>query len=246
MAEDFLSYCGYELPDDLPTQVEVQQQGYYQHPAGTYQGFIGRIVPKYKNLEGKNCSKEEVGASMSHLTLRIYLQKFLGTTQAPVNQELLNDALTIPEGKTSSELYFPVNVSFNPSEAWRSIKQFEKFELPNAPESKIIQISPVNPMAKIIIPKNFPKYYGMKVNFDITFKAGSEKQSRYIDGNIQLIQQRLPMERLQEFEKEFEQKIEAEIEARKAERNNPSYVPPTTDFGAILDEDPADAYKPLF
>lgn len=243
MAEDFLSYVGYELPDDLPKQVEIVQQGFYQHPAGTYSGFMGKLTPKYKNAEGKNCSREDIGAVMSHCVVRLYINKFLGTTQSPTNEVLIGEDLSIPDRQTS-ELSFPVIVSFNPNDTWRAIKQFEKFELNGSPDSKIIMTNPTNPQTKIIVPRNFAKYYGMKVNFELTFKATSEKQARYIDGAIKLVGSRIQGD-LAKFETEMEAKYNDEVEQRKAERAEGYVAPPTTDFGSILGDDnsnPADAY----
>ena len=127
MAEDrdFLAEVGYDLPDLAPKQVEGEVREYYRHPAGTYLGFVGKIVAKFKDQQGKRCEPDEPGAVFSHYILNLWIKKFLGNAQTPTGEQMITDALKIPD-RPLQEIYFPIVLFPDPKRQWSSKLMFDK------------------------------------------------------------------------------------------------------------------------
>lgn len=247
MAEerDFLMDVGYELPDNAPKQVEGESREYYRHPPGTYLGFIGKITAKFKDPAGKRCESDEPGATFSHYILTLWIRKFLGNAQDPVGQQLITEDLKLP-ARPVAELHFPVVLFNEPARLWSNKLMFDKWKIPGHDKYDIIKVSPSNPANKITNYNGFPAYYGLPCKFTLTFKAESEKQARYIDGGVEILDYnaRIPLDRLKQFEAEVDALIEKERAEREAERaasRSGGYVTPEApntdfnDFGSVPD-----------
>jgi len=233
MAEerDFMMDIGYELPSNAPKQVEGESREYYRHPPGTYLGFIGKITAKFKDPSGKRCEADDTGATFSHYILNLWIRKFLGNAQDPVGQQVITDDLKIPD-RPISELYFPVVLFNEPTRLWSNKLMFDKWKIPGHDKYSIIQASPNNPANKITNYNGFPAFYGLPCKFSLTFKADSEKQARYIDGGVEILDYnaRIPLDKLKEFEVGIETLVEHERAQREAERaasRQGGYVTPT-------------------
>jgi len=232
--QDFYDAIGYELPADVPEVVEGTNNEWYKHPVGIYNGFIGKLNIKYKNGEGKNCSADEIGAVISHGTLPIWIFEFLGTVNAPTTEQVLGKDLTVPNRRTS-ELYYPIYISFLEKDQWRNFNAFSLLEIDGHPELKVIAPDPKNPLKKHTRIKVIPAYYGVPVRF-ILDNAKSKTGSVYLADPIKMLNApRIPLDKL----KDFETAIDAKVQAEQIERNSnvPNETPPDTDFDAMASDD---------
>jgi len=220
---------GYTLPDTAPSSANIEERAFYQHAAGNYVGFIGRLNAKYKDANGKRCNADTPGATFSHYMLPIWLTQFLGTPDAPTKEDILklvDDNILIPN-RATRELYFNIYIPNDPKRLWTLKIMFGKWQFPEHPQYNIIVPNPSNPAANMVNFKGFPAYYGLPVNFNITFKADSEKKTRYIDSHIIVIDYtaRLKKEILEKFENDINLKVKAEMDARNNNNSN-EYAPP--------------------
>jgi len=227
---NFYEQAGYALPDDMPQSVASEQKQYYRHPAGIYNGFIGRLMLKYKTADGKWSEQGMPGAILVRGVLQTWIKKYLGTPQTPVNVTILNDDLTFSPDRKIAELYYPQVIEFAPKDQWKNIKLFDTFTL-GSPESKIIRSNADKPTIKETVFKNFAYYYGVPVKWVISL---SDIGNTYIDtkkDRIEIIKgaERIPIADIAALEKEFERQLEAERAARKTEQA-PEYTPPTADI----------------
>ena len=241
MANDFDADIGvpYELPDNAPKQGEFEQFQYYQHPAGLYIGFVGKLNSKFKGADGKPIAPDMPGAVFDHYQLALWVTKFLGSTTNPKSEEIIttspNGSLILPLRPTM-ECYYGLYISTDPKRAWSMAKTFEDWRIPGHAKYNIIQQSGKNMATKVVNYNGFPAYYGLGIKFALTYKPESEKQSRYIDGKIDLIDmtKRIPFEKLQEFETAVEIKVKSEQSERASKKDN--YVaetPPDTNFDLL-------------
>ena len=241
MAKDFDDEIGvpYELPDNAPRQGEFEQFQYYQHPAGLYVGFIGKLNSKFKGADGKNCPPDMPGAVFDHFQLALWITKFLGSSTNPKTEEIVklnaDGNLLLPD-RELAECYFGLYISTDPKRAWSLAKTFEDFRLPGHAKFNVLQQSGKNMATKVVNYSAFPAYYGIPIKFALTFKPESEKQARYIDGKIDLLElaKRIPFDKLQQFEAVVEAKVKAS-QAERAAKNNTYQpeTPPETNFDLL-------------
>ena len=242
MAEerDFYADIGYDLPDNAPKTVEGESASYYQHPAGQYFGFIGRLTPKYKDGENKRCEPDTPGAQFSHYMIAFWITNFAGTMDKPVNESVIAftpDSLSLPD-RPLAECYFSIPIYPDPKKQWSLKNLFEDWKLPGHPQYNIITQSPNNPAATVTNFRAFPAYYGLPVKFYVTFKPETDKKSRYVEGKVHITsyEKRVPKDLIIAFEKAVDMKVEAEREKRKAQSGE-TYTPPAapeTDFGSLV------------
>ena len=218
----------YELPDNAPKQGEYEEFQFYRHPAGIYVGFIGKLISKFKDDKGKNCEPEMPGAVFDHFQLPLWILKFLGSAGAPKTEELIKLSpegdLILPD-RSIFEVYYGSYISTDPKRLWSYAKTFEDFKLLGHPKYNIIQQSGKNMATKVLNYSGFPAYYGLQCKFALTFKPDSDKQTRYTDGKIQIldVSKRFPMDKLNAFEQAVDIKIKAEQTERNQAKDN--YTP---------------------
>ena len=97
---------------------------------------------------------------------------------------------------------------------------------------------------KVVNYSGFPAYYGLPIKFALTYKPESEKQSRYIDGKIEIgeLTKRIPFEKLQAFELAVESKVKAEQSERASKKDTVCYrTPPDTNFDLLNVSDSDDS-----
>jgi len=216
------------IPDDVPTQVSAESVEYYKLPPGIYIAVFGRLMPKYKNQDNKFCNAEEPGAMFSHATIPQWLIESHGTATSPEKKTILGYDLKIPD-RPSSELYYPLWVSWDKDDQWKNISMFGKFSLPNDPEAKVIIPSPEKPSMKIVNFKALTKYYGMQVKFNIVH---SDIGNPYIDSKnmpMKIVGDRIPLDKMKAFEEQMNIKFEKERALRNANSQSAEYTPPVSD-----------------
>lgn len=235
--------AGYELPEDIPESKEFTEFEYYKHPAGMYVGFVGKLNPKYKDGEGKGCPKETPGALLSHFMLPFWTKQFLGSTSQPVQDKIISEELVLPD-RELHECYYNMYLTRDDKRLWSLKKTFLNWKIPGHPQYDIV-VKGTTPGSKKINYKAFPAYYGLPVKFGLTFNPKSEKQSRYVDGEIMFLDManRIPREKMQEFEKAVNIKLAKEREEREARGKDSGYKPetaPETDFDNMASSDSND------
>lgn len=236
----------YELPDNAPKQGEFEQFQYYQHPAGLYIGFVGKLNSKFKGADGKPLAPDMPGATFDHYQLALWITKFLGSTTNPKSEELItisaNGSIILPNRPTM-ECYYGLYISTDPKRAWSMAKTFEDWRIPGHAKYNIIQQSGKNMATKVVNYNGFPAYYGLGIKFALTYKPESEKQTRYIDGKVDILDmtKRIPFEKLQEFETAVEVKVKAEQSERASKKNTYEAAPPAeTDFDLLASDNNSD------
>jgi len=244
---DDLGAYGYEMPEGAPPKQEYEEFSYYQHPVGTYLGFIGKLGAKFKGTDGKSATPDTPFAKFDHYQLPIWIFKFLGSANAPTQEEIIvvspTGNLILPP-RPMFETYFGMYISVDPQRIWGLSKTFGNWAIPGHSKYNIIQPNPKNPANKTIFYSGFPAYYGLPCKFTLTFKPDSEKKQRYIEGALEIVDygKRVPLPILQQFEKDVETKVRLE-QAERATKSNKEYVaetPPETNFdelGAASGED---------
>lgn len=248
MAKNFDDDIGvpYELPTGAPKQGEFEQFQYYQHPAGLYIGFVGKLNSKFKGADGKPIASDMPGAVFDHYQLTLWLTKFLGSTTNPKSEEIITTSPTgnlLLPSRPTAECYYGLYISTDPKRAWSMAKTFEDWRIPGHAKYNIIQQSGKNMATKVINYNGFPAFYGLGIKFALTYKPESEKQSRYIDGKIDFIDmtKRIPFEKLQEFESAVEIKVKAEQSERASKKNTYEAPPPAdTDFDLLATAEDSD------
>ncbi|MHB8362886.1 MAG: hypothetical protein ACYDBX_04685 [Patescibacteria group bacterium] len=225
------------LPNGIPEKMEARTVEYYKTPAGIYMAIIGRLQPKYKDINGKSCEEGTEGAVFSHCTIPWWLVEYLGTPSEPKHETILGMSLKLPDRKIA-ELYYPLYVSWNPDDQWKNVNTFQNFELKDDKDSKVIIPNPAKPSMKIVNFKALPKYYGMPIRFAVTTsKAGNP----YLDTKnypITIINDRISLEKMKVFEEEVNMKIQKERAEREADKQQTEYTPPAdTQFEETNDLD---------
>lgn len=214
--EDAL-YGAYEIPNNVPTEVESTQKGYYVHPAGTYKGVIGSLEFKFKDAEGNKCDMNYPGAVPTWAVLKVLLKSYLGDDNAPNKKEILGETLNVPEDMTAPELYFPIILSLQRKDQWQTERKFKNFKAPGLEDSEIVK-------GNVVRFNKFPLYYGLNVKM-VAVKSPKSGKS-YISSIALLDMPREDIEKVKNVEQQVRDKLSAEIEASKQNRD---YVAPVPD-----------------
>ncbi len=232
----------FDMPQGVPDKVEGEARQYYRHPVGTYLGFVGKTVHKFVNAEGKYVEASEPGAVYKNSMLQLWISKFLGGSENPVGEVIITPDLKIPD-RPMQECYFPVSLTTDPKWLWKMVNSFKNWKIPGHQKFDVIQPSQTNPANKVMHLASFPAYQGLPVKFTLVFKAeegkSSEDKSRYVDGDIEIIDygKRIPKDALVEFYKQADERFakeKAEREARRAQEGGYSREEaPSTDFDAL-------------
>ncbi len=239
----------YATPKGVIDKVEGEARQYYRHPAGVYTGFIGKLVHKFVDAEGKYVEADEPGAIYKNSTLQIWLYKFLGNAENPVGDVIITPELKLPD-RPLQECYYPIVLSDDPKWFWKMANMFKSWKIPGHEKYTIIQPSKTNPSNKVMYKLAFPAYQGLPVKFTLTFKLSGGKSaddvSRYVEGEIEITDyaKRIPVDKLTAFYKEIDARFEKERAEREANRARMegSYIRealPDTNFDA-LDSDSND------
>ena len=237
--DDFYSTLGYELPSNIVDAVAGEASfQFYKHKAGFYKGFVGKLVPRYKDMEGKKCESTIPGATLSHFNLTLWLVKYLGTADRPEEVQILNPDLTIPEGDLR-KFYVSHVISILPKDQWRNHRTFDTFMIPNHENSKIVQPNPADPSTKVTLFKNFPFYYGLPVNLTIEESTKRADSTFVTSVTITDYSKRVPKDLMQSLEQQYETRLQIEMEERKSRNNSTPEVaynvvdPSSVDFDAL-------------
>uniref|UniRef100_A0A6H1ZKA2 Uncharacterized protein n=1 Tax=viral metagenome TaxID=1070528 RepID=A0A6H1ZKA2_9ZZZZ len=225
--------AGYELPDDLPGEVKNESFEYFRHPAGVYEGFIGKLVMKYKNANGDKVDATAPGAAISHTILNLWVKKYFGTSTAPVTETFLSDALEINPNLPLSSFYYPQMVTLVPQDQWKNIQLFETFKIPNNDKLRIIQINPQKPTEKYTVFKSFPAYYGCSISFEIVM---SGKGNGFIQKITMLNKQWVPAQSILKLEQELSDLIQKDKAMRDSKDSGGYAPPPPPSFDDIFGE----------
>ncbi len=208
---------------DIPEPIESQSFEFYRHPEGDYIGTIGELKSAYKDVEGKKCTRETPGAQLNHLTLHIYIQRYLGTAQEPKDENVLGANLIIPSdssqptGKVqTAKLYYSMYVSIKPKEQWKNVRMFGGFIIGKDDSTRVIQINPTNPGTKMVVFKNIARYYGAPVKFTL---AKSDKGNIYIEQLVLLNAAWSKPEEIARVANEISELVKKEKEWREQIRN---------------------------
>jgi len=219
----------WDIPSDVPSQVEAETKEWYRVPAGIYSATFGRINPKYKDMNGKGCDSDYPGAIFDHASIPLWLIETHGTPEKPQQVAILGKDLQIPPVRKVQELYYPMFISWKKEDQWKNVALFNAFELPGVPESKVILTNPANPQKKIVNFKALPKYYGMVVRFNLVM---SDKGNVFVDSKsfpMTPTGERISLEKMKAFEEAINIKVEAERQERNANQSQSgggSYTPP--------------------
>ena len=122
MANDFDADIGttYQLPDNAPKQGEFEQFQYYQHPAGLYIGFVGKLNSKFKGADGKPIAPDMPGAVFDHFQEALWILKYLGSVTNPKTEEIItvdkDGGLILPD-RPLAECYYGLYISTDPKRA---------------------------------------------------------------------------------------------------------------------------------
>ena len=234
---DFYEDMGYSLPEEAQP---IKSEGfeYYKHPGGTYRGIMGKIIVKYKDINGKKCEPTDMGARLSHYINVLWITEYLGTSGNPKNAQILlptAEKIQLPKGVPTAELYFPFMISTDPKWQWSIHQKFENFIIPGHEESRIVIVNPNKMTEKFTNVRAFPYYYGMPIQFDI--EIGEKKGSSYL-ANIKLaggVESRIPLEKMAQLEKDFTELLERERTERenKPTESVPQAPAPEGDFSDI-------------
>lgn len=231
----------FDMPANVPTKVEGEARQYYRHPTGTYLGFVGKTIHKFKNAEGKYVESNEPGAIYHNSMVQAWITKFLGDTQNPVGDILITPDLKIPD-RPMQECYFPLSLSRDPKRLWAMIAMFKNWKIPGHEKYNIIQPAQTNPNNKEMHLGAFPAYQGLSIKFSLTYKAeegkSADEKSRYVDGEVEILdyKTRISAEKLTAFYKDADARFEKEREERKARQTEGGYTPeaaPNTNFDAL-------------
>lgn len=218
----------YELPEGAPEQGEYEEFQFYRHPAGIYIGFIGKLHSKFKDGKGKACDSNMPGANFDHFQLPLWILKFLGSSTNPKSEDIITitDGNLILADRSVFEMYYGAYISTDPKRLWGYTKMFEDFKIPGHPKYNIIQQSGKNMATKVMNYSGFPAYYGLQCKFALTYKPKSEKQTRYIDGKIEILDftKRIPSDKLKLFEEAVDLKVKSEQKERAKQQD--TYTPP--------------------
>lgn len=238
MSEFDKEVFGYDIPDDIPQQVEGSGGfEYYKHPVGLYFGFCGKLNFKYVGQDKKPCNPDDVGARLSHAILPLWISQFHGTTINPVTEVIVDANLKLPT-RPLAECYYPVRVAFAPEEIWKNKQLFGSWFVPNNPALTVIGKNPSKPNIVVVNYKAFPAYYGVGVRWSIVH---SDKGNAYVDGKKDqiglMLDKRIPLDKMLEFEKAVEIKTNAERMEREAnksqQQNYQPEAPPATNFDEL-------------
>lgn len=244
MSEFDKEVFGYDIPDDIPQQVEgTGGYEYYKHPAGLYLGFCGKLNFKYIGPDKKPCSSDVSGAILSHAILPLWINQYHGTTINPVTEEIINlKSLKLPD-RPLAECYYPVRVAFAPEEQWKNKNLFGAWFIQGNANLSIVGKHPSKPNLVLTNFKAFPAYYGVGVRFSIVV---SDKGNTYIEGKKDsiglMLDKRVPFDKMIEFEKLVDSKLEAERAEREANKAKPAQqeAPPETNFDELADSESDD------
>lgn len=226
---------GTPLPNHIP-EIVSESGGFYQHPIGTYMGFVGKPLFKFKNAQGMYVEPDVTGAKYSHTVLQLWILKYLGTPEQPVSIQFVssdvNKHLILPD-RPIAECYYPLIVAGTPNMQWKNKALFQRWSIPNHPEYNIIQSVANNPAKFSTNVKNLVYYVGSHINFSII----SGKNGGSFVNTVDLVNlPRIPKETLTAFFKLIDKKFEEQREQRKSDyqRETP---PPVPDFNDIKSED---------
>ena len=216
---------GYELPEDVPQQVEGESFDYYRHPAGIYLGAAGRLKLKYKDANDKTCGSSDIGARLVPGVLPLWIFEYLGTNTAPQTKMIISKDLVIPPSFTIPEVYYPQMISFDPKDQWKNAKLFGGWKADNLPP--IISPKPSKPSIKVTNFQAFPAYYGIQVKWLL---VTNDRGSVYVDGGIQLQKlPRVPADKMTLLENMADKRAKEEWEARR-QSDTPTQEASETDW----------------
>lgn len=238
------------IPANITGQMEGQAREYYKHPLGTYLGFVGKTLFKFRNREGKSCEATELGAIHHNTSVQFWNYKFLGSPANPVGEVIITPELVLPE-RPIAECYFPLTIMNDPKQLWAHLKRFAAWKIPGHPNYDIVAPSPNNPANKILNIRAFAAYQGLPVKYTLVQGAGKDGKegSIYIDGEPEILSfdKRIPIDKLKQFYEIVEAKFEEEKKKREA-TNQQTYTrdeTPETDFNNMSDNDLLDQFTSL-
>lgn len=214
--------------EDVPEQVEADVS-YYKVPEGSYIVVFGKLVPKYKDINGNSCEPGTPGSIFSHASAPLWLIEYHGTPSEPKKETILGWNLEIPENKKVMELYFNLYISWDKRDQWKNINLFKDFSLKHQPMSKVVITDP-SKSGKIVRLKSLAYYYGCALYINILW---SEKGTPYIDTKnkgVKILDEFIRPEKMIEFEKKISAKVEKEREERNSQDKDKSYTPPSDKF----------------
>lgn len=222
----------YLLPEGVG-EVKASSAEYYKHSAGTYKAYFGKLRPKYKDLNGKKCNQDDVGAALTHFVVRLWLIEKIGDNNFNYLKLDSNKKFIFNVEDDVSKLYFPLVISYMAKEQWKNIRLFDASYITDVENSKIVKLNPANPTEKIVNFNAFPLYYGMPCL--IVIENGKQTGAPYV-AKLTLsndINRKLKADIMNDLENFVENKI---IENRNANNNNETYTPPSVDIKTALDD----------
>jgi len=220
----------YELPKNFNGEIKVETYEYYRHEAGHYKSYFGKLIPKYKNLEGIKCSSTDANAQLSHFTVRLWI---ISKDDNPV-LPLTDKGFDKSNIKDVASIYFPLVIPCNPKEQWKNVKLFDGSFIKGIEESKIIKVNPMKPTEKIINFNAFPLYFGMPCIF--TIQLGQQKNSPFVS-NLMLSSD--PEKQINtDFVEDIENFVDAKLAEAIKDRQQPdtTYTPPSIDLDSAIND----------
>ena len=224
------------LPDGVPAEIPAESQyQYYKVPQGLYDIVFGKLNYKYKDLNNKPCDAGVPGAQFRNMAISpLWLLQYDGTAQIPNKKVILGKNLTIPANPVA-ELYYPHIISWEPKRQWINIKLFENFEIKGISQSKVVTLNPAKPTGKIMNFGALKYFYGSIATINIIWTGENDKYVNIDDKyGIKLTGERIPLEKMKQFEVEIDAKLQLE-RASRAEAKSNSYTPPTEDDSELSD-----------
>jgi len=237
---DFYEDLGYQLPDSVPEGIASESFEYFKQPVGIYRGLFGKLVAKYKDINGNRCEETADTAKLSHFINNLWVTEYLGTPASPVHKPILSvgqDMIHIPAGIGQvAELYFPLVISLDPKMQWSIQGKFESFMIQGHEELRIVKVNPAKMTEKITNFRAFPAYYGMQIEFILNdVKKDGTKTSPYL-ASIKLINaDKVAPELMNRLESDYLDLLKAEQDARKSKQGESfdAPPPPKSDFSDI-------------
>lgn len=227
MSEEVFDLTG-EGWDNIPDQVEADVPQYYKVPAGIYVIAFGKMLPKFKDINGKTCEQGTPGSSFSHASVPLWLIEYHGTAELPKNETILGSKLIIPDNKKVAELYYNLFISWDKADQWKNINMFKDFRL-QRPNSQVVVNNPSG-QGKVVRLKSLAYYYGKLMQINIIW---SDKDNPYIDtknSSIKILEASIKPELMMEFEAKINAKVEQERIDRQSKPDGGGYTPPATDL----------------
>lgn len=212
--------------DNIPKYISGEDKvSFYQHEPGTYRGFVGRLIPKFKNAQGEKIEGKEPGAVYSHSVLQLWIT---GYTK-PGSNQMVNkiNNFQIPEDKDLREFYYPQLITSVPSMMWVNKLLFKNWKIPNIENSAIIQFPEGSPLKFHVNLHAFRIYIGLPIQFNLVEKK-SGKDGVYIKDEIKIVSFKplADTETINKFFEYVDERFRKEQEKRKNEQEAEGrYVP---------------------